>query len=319
MGAMQNHDAEPVQMEAEQVAQSVQIGAMVAEIGRGKRRPSTTAVGFPARTTMPTTVVDTRRCSQCGTVCGVREIPSGTTIRLVWESCPCLEAAIRHSEGVREAALMLHQQYAEREVRADTPLEVFATQGITLERFCPSDIEPCENIEHPWDEMRSWLIQATQSAANRRTRHYTRALYLYSPTRGNGKTHAGVALLELAKLTHGWSIAVIEEERFAQQCWARDIAGQGRLIARFAQMQGLLLIDDMGKREPSRGLRNLYDALISRRAAEGGWTVITSNYTPAELLSDGIINESTFSRLGGLIDRHVLTINGYDHRLSPSR
>lgn len=317
MEAMQrsNHDEEIVGP-AEQIAQ---LAAMVAGIGRGKRQPTTTVAGVPLLQQLPVGAADTRICSQCGTICHAREVVYGARMRLIWSMCACMDAIITHAEATRAAAQTLYQHYVERESRADTTLEEFDRQGMTLARFRSRDIELDENGTHPWDEMRAWLSRAFQRGADR-SEHgdIAGALYLYSGTRGNGKTHAAVALLELAA-AHGWPVAAIEEERFAQQCWGRDIEGQARLIARFAQMPGLLLIDDIGRREPSRGLRNLYDALISRRYAEGGWTVLTSNYTPAELLRDNAINESTFSRLGGLISRRFLTITGYDHRIESSR
>lgn len=61
-------------------------------------------------------------------------------------------------------------------------------------------------------------------------------------------------------------------------------------------------------------MRNEYYTLLDRRYSCGGWTVITSNFTPDELLEYDVLHPYTYSRLVGMIGGRVLYFDGVDQR-----
>jgi chromosomal replication initiation ATPase DnaA len=199
---------------------------------------------------------------------------------------------------------------------------VLAHQGLTLARF-RRELLSGPPDEHPLDLAVNWLDAAL--AAGPYAVHTDEAcppslLYLTSPTRGCGKTHLATGLA-LAAREAKQRVALVEEKRLLAAYWGASLEEQERLLVRYGERTGLLVIDDLGRRpvrrqsqEETTSVGDVWDALLNRRYTYGGWTIITSNYTPTELLDRGTINSSTFSRIGQMTRRQVVMIQGEDQR-----
>jgi hypothetical protein len=265
----------------------------------------------------------TRACPVCGLPQTTMAVPWREGTRYIWRPCECREGAIDASE-VRRASwrAALNQAYTQPNLVDD--LDALAAQGLTLATFRPELLEPGPTGEHPLTVATEWLTSITDLD---RAIHTDEAmppsmLYLTSPTRGCGKTHIATGLALAARET-GRSAAFVEEKRLLAAYWGASLEAQERLLIRYGERIWLLVIDDLGRRPVRRqhedettSVADVWDALINRRYARGGWTVITSNRTPTELLDTGTINLSTFSRIGQMTRLRVIRVRGEDQRLS---
>jgi hypothetical protein len=266
-------------------------------------------------------------CRACP-ICGAPQSTIGVVwrggTRYLWRPCPCQERAITAVEArdlARRAALSL----AYAEVDAADDLDPLAAQGLVIERFRRELLHAGQPGEHPLDLALGWLDGAL--AAGPRAVHADAdsppaMLYLTSPTRGCGKTHLAAGLA-LAARAAGRSAALVEEKRLLAAYWGASLEAQERLLTRYGERTWLLVIDDLGRRpvrrqgdEETTGVADVFDALLNRRYALGSWTIITSNHTPTELLDQGTINSSTFSRIGQMTRRRVVRMRGEDRRLA---
>jgi hypothetical protein len=244
--------------------------------------------------------------------------------RHLWRPCRCQEgviAAVEARDLSRRAGLA--QAYAVTDAADD--LDAMAAQGLTLTRFQRELVPSGPSGEHPLDVAQGWLQGAL--AAGPRAVHTDAAsppamLYLTSPTRGCGKTHLAAGLALAARAAERRAV-LIEEKRLLAAYWGASLGDQERLLTRYGDRIWLLVIDDLGRRpirrqgdEETSSVADVWDALLNRRYALGGWTIITSNRTPAELLDQGTINESTFSRIGQMTRRRVVRVRGEDRRLA---
>lgn len=270
------------------------------------------------------TAASARACPSCGAAQGTMPLPWRGGTRYVWRPCPCREEAL--AEGAaREAARRAALQRTHAPAAGVDDLDALAQQGLTLERFRRELLEAGPSGEHPLDVATAWLGEALTAGA--RAVHADgdgppALLYLTSPTRGCGKTHLAAGLA-LAALEAGRTAALVEEKRLLAAYWGGTLEAQERLLARYGERAWLLVIDDLGRRpvrrqgeEETTGVADVWDALINRRYVRGGWTVITSNLTPAELLDAGTINHSTFSRIGQMSRRRLVRFRGIDRRLA---
>lgn len=264
-----------------------------------------------------------RPCPRCGTPQGVIEVPWRGGRHFLWRPCSCREGAIDASEArdvLRRASLT--QAYAQHDPADD--LAALAAQGLTLEHFRRELLVTGLSGEHPLDVVTAWLaaIVGLEGARHADEGSPPAMLYLTSPTRGCGKTHLAAGLA-LAARAAGRRVALVEEKRLLAAYWGASLEEQERLLGRYGERTWLLVIDDLGRRpvrrqgeEETTGVADVWDALLNRRYALGGWTVITSNLTPTELLDQGTINLSTFSRVGQMTRRRLVRFRGEDRRLA---
>lgn len=264
-----------------------------------------------------------RPCPVCGTPQGVMAVPWRGGTQYLWRPCPCREQAIDTAEArdlARRESLL--QSYTRRDPADD--LDALAAQGLTLDRFRHDLLVASPSGEHPLDAATVWLAAIGEQARAVHTDADAppAMLYLTSPTRGCGKTHLAAALA-LAARAAGRRVALVEEKRLLAAYWGASLEEQERLIRHYGERAWLLVIDDLGRRpvrrqseEETSGVADVWDALLNRRYALGGWTVITSNLTPTELLDAGTINLSTFSRIGQMTRRRVVRFRGEDRRLA---
>ncbi|MEI7645976.1 MAG: ATP-binding protein [Chloroflexales bacterium] len=265
-----------------------------------------------------------RVCCTCGAPQGTVAVAWRGGTHYLWSPCSCREVTITASEArdVERESCLAH---ATVEGSAVDDLDALARQGMTLARFQRELLKSGPTKDHPFDIALGWIkaVQATGPLAIHTDKTNPPAmLYLNSPTRGCGKTHLAAGLALMARES-GLRAALVEEKRLLAAYWGASLDAQERLLIRYAERMLFLVIDDLGRRpvrryadEETTSVADVWDAILNRRYALGGWTVITSNHSPGELLDRGTINYSTFSRIIQMTRRRAVRVWGEDQRLT---
>ncbi len=88
------------------------------------------------------------------------------------------------------------------------------------------------------------------------------------------------------------------------------------LVSYPADAAWLTIIDGLGEREdPPASVANAWYEVLNPRWLRGGWTIITSNHTPDELVRNGTIGDATYSRLQQMTGGYIVVFVGSDARL----
>ncbi len=206
------------------------------------------------------------------------------------------------------------QEQAEREL-GDTGLK--RIQHFTLDTFDPDLLVSAAQDTHPLQVATTWLatILRLPHADYHAPDSPPAALYFYSPGKGRGKTHLAAALALEAR-AQGKLVAYLEETSYLERRWSCPITDLEKLTALPGERAWLTVIDDLGQRhKPSPAVADAWYAVINRRWLKAGWTIITSNKLPDELVDTGTIGEATYSRLMQLIRTQVIYFDGVDQRL----
>jgi len=231
-----------------------------------------------------------------------------------WEPCACRRQAWDDAQRHQAA---LQAQYRVSDTLAGPPLEQLG-RHMTLDQFDHTLLRNGAGDNHPYTAATRW-VRAIEAYGVRADvtdpASPPQALYFYSPQPGCGKTHLAAALGYTARDTVRRRVAVVIEDVYLQQVWSTSLQDKGALIDRMAVRPWLTIIDALGQREDVRAsVRNEYYVLLDRRYSCGGWTVITSNFTPDELLEYGVLHPYAYSRLVAMIGGRVLYVDGQDQR-----
>lgn len=250
-------------------------------------------------------------CPRCQAVLEVAEYTNsaGQTLRY-WTECVCLFGGAERSAALTAASAA--QQVAARVelVEDTTDLSAF-----TFETFDPHRLTGGPGLVAAAGR---WLglIQPLAVAAPYPDEDAPRpCLYFYSAGKGRGKTHLAGALVNEARHA-GRLVAFADEIAYIERYWAASLEEKARLSGLPGERAWLTVLDDLGQRESTGpGLRDAWYDIINPRWLKRGWTVITSNWTPDELLTRGTINEATYSRIVQMTRGQLVTFNGNDQRL----
>lgn len=248
-------------------------------------------------------------CERCKATVEWKEYTNavGRSVRY-WSDCQCVHGAIARSRERVDASIGL-QASQRTEVIAD----VVNLAQFTLSSFNPAKLA---NGERLITVVSGWL-SAIQSLPYSPS-YYEKprcCLYFHSAGKGRGKTHLAGALLNEARQM-GKLAAFADEINYIETYWATPLEGRARMSALPADKAWLTVFDDMGAKEStSAGLRDAWYDLINPRWLKRGWTVITSNWTPDELLAHGTINDATYSRIGQMTCGQLIAFDGADQRL----
>lgn len=251
----------------------------------------------------------TETCRGCGAVIELREMPdyAGRPFRY-WSDCPCIGKAADRSAELTAAARLLHAR--QRGELVDDTLDL---ASFTFERFAP---ERLDNGEAVIAIVRGWL-QAINGLPVAPSYHQKprACLYLYSAGKGRGKTHLAAAVLNAARAA-GRSAVLIDEIGYIERYWAAGLDERAHISALPGDRAWLTVIDDLGQRESTgAGLRDAWYDIVNPRWLKRGWTIVTSNYTPAELLARGTLSEAAESRLTQMCHGKWIELQGRDQRL----
>lgn len=265
-----------------------------------------------------------RQCPECGVQQGTMPLPWHGGLRYLWRPCACRDTDLAE-RAARDAARQAAHVNASAQQDTLGDLTALADQALTIDTFQPDWLAIGADGDHPYDIATVWLDQALATGAravHRDPANMGSLLFFTSPTRGCGKTHLAAALALKAR-TAGRSATFVEEKQLLAAYWGGSLAQQEHLLTRCAERPWLLVIDDLGRRpvrrqgdEETTGVADVWDAMLNRRYVLGGWTIITSNRSPTELLDAGTINLSTFSRIAQMSARRVVRFCGVDRRLA---
>lgn len=140
-------------------------------------------------------------------------------------------------------------------------------------------------------------------------------LYFYSQGKGRGKTHLAAALVNQVR-ANGRRAILVDEISYIESYWAADFESKAKLSALPGERAWLTVIDDLGQKESaSAGLRDAWYDILNPRWLKRGWTVVTSNWTPDQLVERGTINPATYSRLVQMTHGKWIEFIGADQRL----
>lgn len=258
---------------------------------------------------------DVAVCPQCGDEVQLRETAAKYKGRGIWywTECTCWAASIARAGGIVEAAQAREAgRFDQLADLAERQLD--ALGGMTLETF---DASRFSGVYTPYHAVLQWFnsIRELPLAESYHTGPPA-ALYLYSSGKGRGKTHLGAGLLHKAR-AEGRSVAFLNEVEYIESYWAADFADRERMSSYPAERAWLTMLDDMGQRE-GRGssLRDAWYDIIGPRWLRRRWLIITSNYTPNQLLDQKTISEASYSRLIQMTRGQIITFEAADYRLA---
>lgn len=247
-------------------------------------------------------------CSQCGQLRGTMALDWRGETRYLLTACDCQEvAAARIAE--RDARYRQQQLLAEL---GDTGQKLI--EGLELDRFNPRLLANA-GATHPYAIATAWLTEILD-AGDRGDYHAGPpvALYFYSPGKGRGKTHLAAACFWEARRNHRLAVFLDETSYYERRrsCKMEELE---RLSTLPGNRAWLTVVDDLGNRRPTEALMDDWYAVFNRRWLRRGWTIITSNKTPDQLVEQRTIDEATYSRLMQMIRKRVIYFDGPDVRL----
>lgn len=258
-------------------------------------------------------VGDSIACPRCGEIVTVTEYTSsfGKTVRY-WSGCMCLGDAAATSERLT-AASVGYQAAAHGDIGGDMRSLI----DFTFTTFDCSRLDGGAKLvaaARRWLELISPLSVAESYHADPRP-----CLYFYSAGKGRGKTHLAGALLNEARKA-GRLVAFADEISYIERYWAAPHEAKEQLSALPGERAWLTVLDDLGQRESTgAGLRDAWYDILNPRWLKRGWTVITSNWTPDELVQRGTINEATYSRMVQMTRGQLVHFDGRDQRLGEAQ
>lgn len=253
-----------------------------------------------------------QQCPTCGELIELRETAAAWNHRRLkyWTDCRCHLSAIAASEAASRQATAYHAEQRRPDGPARTDL-----RSVRHMRLDGWDGARYPFGQDPAAPLTAWLQAILPLPHGDYHRGEPVAWYLYSPTKGTGKTHLAAGIAQAAHEA-GRVTFFADEVGFIERYWASSFEARPGLIRAAGETAWLTVLDDLGQREsrpPS--LRDAWYEVINTRWLAQGWTLITSNRTPDELLTQETINEATHSRLLQMIRQRVVPFEASDYRL----
>jgi DNA replication protein DnaC len=236
---------------------------------------------------------------------------AGADRRWFWADCRCeTERQQRYIHRQAELDAALHAREA-RAALAESGLEPL--DEMTLATFDPRRLRSTDGA-HPYQVATRWLADIADLP---RARYADpggppAALYFYCPGKGRGKTHLAAALAW--ELCRSERVAFLHEEAYCSRLWSVPFEQREQTSARPGDQAWLTVIDDLGRLEPGKGVRNAWYTIANRRWLRRRWLLLTSNFTLEELVERGTICEATYSRLCQMTRGEYVFFDGEDQR-----
>jgi hypothetical protein len=248
-------------------------------------------------------------CERCGTAVEWRQYTNaiGKSVRY-WSDCACVDGAILRDQQRSAESAALHAGQRTEFVADSADLSAF-----TFDTFSPARLT---NGAQLLAIARGWLDAIINlPVAHSYSENPRACLYFYSAGKGRGKTHLAGAVLNAAR-AEGKRAAWADEITYIESYWAASLEDRAKLSALPGERAWLTVLDDLGQKETSgAGLRDAWYDVVNPRWLKRGWTVITSNWTPDELLARGTINDATYSRIVHMTRGKLVEFVGTDQRL----
>lgn len=180
---------------------------------------------------------------------------------------------------------MIHDsQLNERRSRSGMPLEYVYCMGRSVDwgRYGSENIEPQKKIVNAF---------VTNFEAFRRE---GRGLYLYSHTKGSGKTMIACSVANEILKMHNISVKFINETDYIELVRAKDDGSREKVKSIFEA--GLLILDDIGAQNADKDwIVTALFRLIDRRYTNHLPTIFTSNIQMEDLKTDSRITDRIYA------------------------
>lgn len=256
----------------------------------------------------------TQICQICGATVELCEYtavwPSGPKTLRYWSDCRCIHGAI-----ARDRALSAHAAGLQSDQRTEVIADPVPLGAFTLETFDPTRLANGAGL---LAVVLGWLAAINGLPVAPSYSDKPRAcLYFYSAGKGRGKTHLAGAIVNQAR-ADGRRAVLVDEVSYIEAYWAANFEQKQALSGLPGERAWLTVLDDLGQKEGTTpGLRDAWYDILNPRWLKRGWTIVTSNWTPDELVERGTINAATYSRLVQMTHGKLLTFDGADQRLMP--
>jgi len=254
----------------------------------------------------------TQPCAICGGMVELCEYtaiwPSGPKTLRYWSDCRCIGGTIARDQELSNRSIGMQADQRTEVIADPVPLGAF-----TLATFDPARMA---NGAAVLRVATGWLsaIDPLPVCPSYSDKPYC-ALYFYSAGKGRGKTHLAGALVNQAR-ANGRRAVLVDEISYIERYWAASFEEKRALSDLPGERAWLTVLDDLGQKETSsHGLRDAWYDILNPRWLKRGWTVITSNWTPDQLVERGTINPATYSRLVQMTQGKLITFDGADQRL----
>ena len=251
-------------------------------------------------------------CLTCGGMIELKECtadwPSGPKTLRYWSDCRCIHASISRLDAISRESERLQADQRVEVIADPVPIAQF-----TFETF---DAGRLANGAQLLAIVRGWLSAIGPLPVAPSYNDKPRCcLYFYSAGKGRGKTHLAGAVVNQVRANHRRAV-LIDEISYIESYWAASLEERKKLSALPGEKAWLTVIDDLGQKETAgAGLRDAWYDIINPRWLKRGWLIVTSNWTPDQLVERGTINPASYSRLVQMTHGKLLTFDGADQRL----
>ena len=228
-----------------------------------------------------------------------------------WSDCGCLGTPELREARAAQLTSQSNRYHADQ--RTPVIADPIPIAQFTFETFDPGRLTNGTRltaVASGWfDAIRPLVVCPSYDAKPRA------CLYFYSPGKGRGKTHLASALINAAR-ADGRRAVIVDEVSYAEAYWAASLEDRPALSSLPGERAWLTVLDDMGQKESATpGLRDAWYDILNPRWLKRGWLVVTSNWTPDELVERGTLSAAAYSRLVHMTQGKLLTFEGSDQRL----
>jgi hypothetical protein len=251
-------------------------------------------------------------CPRCAEVVSVVEYHSsqGKVVRY-WSGCVCLGEAAQRAD---ERSALSNRLQADQ--RVELISDVRNLNAFTFETFNPEKLAGGEKLVKAARRWFDSILPYSVAPSYHDSECPRPCLYFYSAGKGRGKTHLAGAIVNTAR-NAGKLVAFADEISYIERYWAAPHEEKAKLSDLPGERAWLTVLDDLGQRESTTaGLRDAWYDVLNPRWLRRGWLIVTSNFTPDELLARGTINEASYSRLNQMTRQQLVLFDGADQRLA---
>jgi hypothetical protein len=252
-------------------------------------------------------------CPGCGELLTLRETAAafrGKRLRY-WSDCTCVTNWVAAYEQQRDGSAAYQAT-----TRGAAWSDLDQVKHLTLDTFQAARYPSAGN---PYVTAAAWLDSILGELRADYHRGHAACLYFYSAGKGRGKTHLAAGL-GLRAQEAGKRVFFADEVGYIERFWAASLEEKLELSRAASETAWLTILDDLGQRERTTdSLRDAWYDVVNPRWLCRGWTIVTSNCTPDELLARGTINAATYSRLTQMCKKTLIPFESADYRTGGGR
>ncbi len=235
-----------------------------------------------------------------------------------WSDCACVDSArARSIELSTNAKRTICGSRDESDAGDAYDVETLAAaSALTLDAYHPEWLAD----RAPFDAAVKWLDAIDLAHVVHGYRVGPHAALYFRGLRGRGKTHLAIALALQAR-ARDRRIAVLNEAKYLHQIRSVEFgAPYEALVAEPGERAWLTVFDDIGKYKPTSDtdrarVQNAWYGVLDRRYNRRRYAIFTSEKSLEELVGQGTLDDSLYSRIYEMTRGVELPFTGPDQRL----